>query len=128
MLFSAVVNKANSRFGTLDLTDHYLGSVLSSTEPIKIYVATFPVTLLDRLGLTPFIKTDPKGRPYILFDIFKTMCGLPLSQLQLISLLYESGYHQTSTPMLFRHATRDITFCLVVDDFGVKYSMIKLPI
>ena len=53
------------------------------------------------------------------------MYGLPqaglLSQLQLISLLYEHGYHQTSTPMLFRHETRDITFVLVVDDFGVKY-------
>ena len=54
------------------------------------------------------------------------MYGLPqaglLSQLQLISLLYEHGYHETKTPMLFRHETRDVTFCLVVDDFGVKYS------
>ena len=56
------------------------------------------------------------------------MYGLPqaglLSQLQLVSLLYEAGYHQTSTPMLFHHATRDVTFCLVVDDFGVKYSKV----
>ena len=128
LLFNAVVSEANSRFGTLDLTDYYLGSVLPSPESIKIYVATFSSTLLDSLGLTPFIKTDPKGRTYIFFDIVKTMYGLPqaglLSQLQLVSLLYESGYHQTSTPMLFRHATRDITFCLVVDDFGVKYSKI----
>ena len=128
LLFNAVVSEANSRFGTLDLTDYYLGSVLPSPESIKIYVATFSATLLDSLGLTPFIKTDPKGRTYIFFDIVKTMYGLPqaglLSQLQLVSLLYESGYHQTSTPMLFRHATRDITFCLVVDDFGVKYSKI----
>jgi hypothetical protein len=55
------------------------------------------------------------------------MYGLPqaglLSQLQLVSLLYEHGYHQTSTPMLFRHETRDITFVLVVDDFGVKYVL-----
>jgi hypothetical protein len=30
------------------------------------------------------------------------------------------GFVETSTPCLFRHPTRPITFCLVVDDFGVK--------
>ncbi len=32
------------------------------------------------------------------------------------------GFVETSTPCLFRHPTRPITFCLVVDDFGVKYT------
>ena len=128
LMFNAVVSEAESRFGTLDLTDYYLGSDLPHPESIKIFVATFPPALLADLGLTPYIKTDSKGRPYIFFDIVKTMYGLPqaglLSQLQLVSLLYEYGYHQTSTPMLFRHESRDVTFCLVVDDFGVKYSKV----
>jgi hypothetical protein len=29
------------------------------------------------------------------------------------------------TAGLFRHATRPITFCLVVDDFGVKYEGVE---
>ena len=33
----------------------------------------------------------------------------------------EHGYYQTTTPSLYRHLTRPIAFCLVVDDFGVKY-------
>ena len=55
------------------------------------------------------------------------MYGLPqagrLSQLRPISHLKEHGYHQCpNTPCLFKHDTRDIVFCLVVDDFGVRYG------
>jgi hypothetical protein len=55
------------------------------------------------------------------------MYGLPqagrLSQLRLISHLAKHGYHQSpNTPCLFQHETLDVTFCLVVDDFGVRYG------
>ena len=105
MVFNAVVSEADSRFGTLDLTDYYLGRLLPKPEPIRIYVATFDPALLDELNLTLFIQYDNKKRPFIYFDIMKTMYGLPqaglLSQLQLISQLYDHGYHQTNTPCFF---------------------------
>ncbi len=46
---------------------------------------------------------------------------------QLVSHLAQHGYYQTSTstPSLFRHVSSEIAFCLVVDDFGVKYRYIK---
>ena len=44
-----------------------------------------------------------------------------LSNLRLVSLLQSFDFHQTLTPGLFRHASRAITFVLVVDDFGVQY-------
>jgi hypothetical protein len=44
-----------------------------------------------------------------------------LSNLRLVSLLSESGFFETSTPCLFRHVSRPISFVLVVDDFGIKY-------
>ncbi len=55
------------------------------------------------------------------------MYGLPhagrLSQVRLISHLAKHGYRQCpNTPCLFQHETRDITFCLVVDDFGMRYG------
>jgi hypothetical protein len=55
------------------------------------------------------------------------MYGLPqagrLSQIRLIEHLARHGYHQCpNTPCLFRHRTRDTTFSLVVDDFGVRYG------
>eukprot|EP00978_Attheya_sp_CCMP212_P036552 scaffold166612_cov63-Attheya_sp.AAC.1 len=54
------------------------------------------------------------------------MYGLPqagiLANKRLKKHLAKSGYHERPrTPGLFRHETRPITFCLVVDDFGIKY-------
>ena len=43
-----------------------------------------------------------------------------LSNLRVVSLLSSFGFHETTTPCLFRHVSRNISFVLVVDDFGVK--------
>jgi hypothetical protein len=40
----------------------------------------------------------------------------------LYGLLSSYDFVETFTPCLFRHKTRPITFCLVVDNFGVKYQ------
>ena len=41
---------------------------------------------------------------------------------KLLPILEKAGYHQSPyTPGLFKHETRPVAFCLVVDDFGVKY-------
>jgi hypothetical protein len=46
-----------------------------------------------------------------------------LFNLRLVSLLSSSfGFHETSTPCLFKHVSRPKLFVLVVDDFGVKYT------
>jgi hypothetical protein len=45
-----------------------------------------------------------------------------IAQLLLEERLAKHGYHQsTTTPGLWKHDTRPISFSLVVDDFGVKY-------
>ncbi len=41
---------------------------------------------------------------------------------QLVAHLAQHGYLQTSIPSLFRHVSVQISFCLVVDDFGFKYK------
>jgi hypothetical protein len=55
------------------------------------------------------------------------MYGLPqagrLTNNDLITHLNHHGYRQcTRTTGLFTHSHRPIKFCLVVDDFGVKYT------
>jgi hypothetical protein len=62
----------------------------------------------------------------VLVEIRKGMYGLPqagiIANTRLKAHLDTHGYHACPhTPGLFRHATRPITFCLVVDDFGIKY-------
>ena len=124
-LLNSVVSD-HAFFGTIDLTDFYLGTPSPHPQFIKIYISTYSPEVLSRLRLHPFIQTDRQGKPYILFRADKTLYGLKeagkLSNLQLVKLLLSFGFVETSTPCLFRHPTRHITFCLVVDDFGVKYT------
>ena len=54
------------------------------------------------------------------------MYGLPqagrIANDKLVPILEQAGYIQSDhIPGLFKHKTRPIAFCLVVDDFGVKY-------
>jgi hypothetical protein len=62
-------------------------------------------------------------------EVVNTIPGFPQAGFhanqQLVSHLAQHGYYQTSTPSLFRHyVSSEIAFCLVVDDFGVKYRCI----
>ena len=127
---NAVVSE-NAHFGTLDITDYYLGADMPADDiqSLKIYLDDYPSSLLDELGLSPFLQTDRYNKTFVYADIVKTVPGLKnsglLSQNRLIRHLATCGYHQTATPMLFRHATRDISFTLVVDDFGIKYTALS---
>ena len=130
MMLNAVVSEAK-HFGTIDIVDYYLGADLPPNDrpSLKIYLDHYPPHLLTELGLDTFVQTDKHGKIFVYADIVKTVAGLPqsglLSQLRLISHLNSCGYYETSTPMLFKHVTRDITFVLVVDDFGVKYDRLS---
>jgi hypothetical protein len=64
---------------------------------------------------------------YILVEIRKGMYGLPqagiIANERLVKHLQAYGYKPTAnTPGLFTHTERPISFCLTVDDFGVKYT------
>ena len=127
--FKCLVNdvvSTDSNLGNADASDFYLGSPLPNPESIKIFTDTFDKKTLDYLGFTPFIKTDSHGKHFVYCDILTTLYGLAcsglLSHLRLLAQLYAYDYIQTTTPCLFRHRTRDITFCLVVDDLAIKYN------
>jgi hypothetical protein len=75
LLLNSIVS-TDSFFGFIDLTDFYLGTSLPVPQFIKIYTHLFSQSVLSRLSLLPFIKTDPLGKPYLLFRIEKTMYGL----------------------------------------------------
>ena len=64
---------------------------------------------------------------WVYCDIKKGMYGLPhagkISNDRLFKHLQPHGYVPVKhTPGLWKHHTRNITFTLVVDDFGIKYT------
>jgi hypothetical protein len=125
-LLSSVVSD-HAFFGSVDLTDYYLGTSNPNPPFLKIFTDLYPPEVVSRLRLAPFTKTDRRtGRPYVLLRADKTIYGLKeagkLSNNRLVSLLASFGFVETSTPCLLRHPTRAITFVLVVDEFGIKYQ------
>ena len=123
MLLHSTISDNKKRF-TIDIKDFYLGTPLPETryEYIRIERKKIPPASIAAHNLEPLFHNDA-----IYFQIRKCMYGLPqagrLSQLRLISHLAKHGYHQCpNTPCLFRHETLDVTFCLVVDDFGIRYG------
>jgi hypothetical protein len=115
-------HKTDTRYATIDIKDFYLGSSLPQSEWISIPVANIPEETLARYSLHQFIV---KG--HVLFRVDGTMYGHPvagrLANQDLVDHLATAGYVQDpNIPCLFSHTTSSISFTLVVDDFGVKYS------
>ena len=64
---------------------------------------------------------------WVYIKICKGMYGPPQARILATQLLERwlsaEGYYQCQhTPGLWRHVWRSITFCLVVDDFGIKFT------
>ena len=109
-------------FFTADITDYYLGTPLLRPEYLRIATKQLSDTIVTEYNLNEYC-TDG----YVYFEVVKGMYGLPqaglLAQQRLVAHLAKSDYIQSSVvPCLFRHPTNGVTFVLVVDDFGVKFT------
>ena len=112
----------NTRYATIDLKDFYLGSKLPTPGWIRVHIKNIPETVLLKYDLQQYIVDS-----HILFRVDGTMYGHPaagrLSNEDLVTLLAADGYIQDpAIPCLFKHITSNISFTLVVDDFGVKFT------
>jgi hypothetical protein len=106
---------------TVDIKDFYLNTPMDRYEYMKIPVKDIPRCIMQQYNLAPLVHAG-----HVLVEIRKGMYGLPhagiLANNRLTKHLATFGYAPTKhTSGLFRHATRPITFSLIVDDFGVKY-------
>ncbi len=62
LLLNSVVS-SHVFFGSIDLTDYYLGIPLFLPQFIKILTHLFSASVLSHLKLYPFIKSPPSGKP-----------------------------------------------------------------
>ena len=121
ILFNSVISTKDARFGTADIKDFYLNTPMERIEYMWVPVKYLPPAVMDAYNLHDKVVN---GR--VLVAISKGMYGLPqagkLAYDQLVKHLAPFGYHPCKrTPGLWTHETRPLSFCLVVDDFGVKY-------
>ena len=119
--FNAIVSESAHHL-TLDLKDFYLGSTLPRPEYMWLTRSQLPADIQQQYAADIVWHGDRA-----LVEVTKGIYGLAqagkLAQDDLFPLLASGGYHQCpNTPLLFKHATRPISFVLVVDDFSVKYT------
>ena len=93
-------------------------------EYMRLKLADMPDDVIEHYKLRDV--ATPDGFVYCEISKGMGMYGLPqagiIAQELLAKRLKEHGYSQSkTTPSLWKHELRPITFSLVVDNFGVKY-------
>jgi hypothetical protein len=120
-LFNSVISTPGAKAMAADAANFYLGTPLPGSEFMRIPVKIIPERIMIQYDLYRLVHNG-----YVMVEIKKGMYGLPqagiLANQRLVKHLAKSGYQQMPrTPGLFQHETRPVTFCLVVDDFCIKY-------
>jgi hypothetical protein len=121
LLLNSVISTPDARFATADIANFYLNNPMERYEYMRIPVRDIPPTIMSQYKLQPLIHNGT-----VMVEIRKGMYGLPqagiIANTRLQLHLAQHGYHQVQhTAGLFSHASRPVTFCLTVDDFGIKY-------
>jgi hypothetical protein len=122
VLINSTISTDDARFGCIDLNDFYLGTPMTCYEYMRLHHDIIPQEIFNQYKLKDI--TTPDGWVYI--EIRRGMYGLKqagiIAYQQLKTQLATYDYYPVErTPSLWRHCTRSTAFCLVVDDFGVKY-------
>ena len=121
ILVNSTLSTPGARWLGLDVKNYYLGTPMDDYEYMFIPINSIPEEIIAHYKLRDLVHN---GRVYI--EIRRGMYGLPqagiLAEQQLTHFLGTYGYAPVRhMPGLWRHKWRPISFCLVVDDFGVKY-------
>ena len=114
-----VVSDPTAHYMTADAVDYYLWARLDRPEYMSIDVKYIPTDIFERYQLAQYVYN---GRVYVQVD--GCLYGLPqaglLAEKKMKGILLAAGFVECpNAPCLFRHATRKISFTLVVDDFGI---------
>ena len=116
-----VLSTPHARFATFDISNFYLGTPLDRPEYVRIKFGDIPTEFVNEYDLTSFAHND-----WVYFEINKGVYGLKqagrLANDLLSDRLQAFGYFQSdTTPGLWRHKWRPISFVLIVDDFGIQF-------
>jgi hypothetical protein len=118
---NSVLSTPDARFACYDISNFYLGTPLDRPEYVRIRLADITQDFIDEYQLEKYAHNG-----WVYFEITKGVYGLKqagkLANNLLDKRLSVHGYYQCpTTPGLWRHRWRPISFVLIVNDFGIKY-------
>jgi hypothetical protein len=122
---NSVLSTQDARFACYDISNFYLGTPLDRPEYVRIRLADITQDFIDEYQLEKYAHNG-----WVYFEITKGVYGLKQAGKLANDLLDERlsahGYYQCpTTPGLWRHRWRPISFVLIVDDFGIKYEGLR---
>ena len=120
--WNSVLSNQRAQYMCIDLKNFYLSVPLEYYKYMCIPIGLFPIRIVKQYDL---LNKVVKGHIYL-----KMQCavwGLPqagiLANKLLCKRLTPNGYYKCKQTLgLWRHTTHPISFTLVVDDFGMKYT------
>ncbi len=123
LLINSNISTPCAKFLGFNLTDFYLNTPMPNPEYMHLHLNIIPDKIIIHYNLCNIVTPD--GWVYI--KIPKGMYGLPQARILANQLLEKclatKGYYQCQhTPGLWCHIWRNITFCLVLDDFSIQVT------
>ena len=120
--WNSVLSTKGAKYCTGDISNMYLCSWLKDYEYVRFNIELIPPQIIAHYKLQGLVH---KG--YVYAKIKRAWYGLKqlgkVAHDDLVAHLKTHGYECAPlTEGLFLHKTRDISFTLVVDDFGIKYT------
>ncbi len=118
LLINSTISTPGAVFLGINLANFYLNTPLANCEYMQLCLDIIPEGIILAYNLRSIV--DPDRWVYI--EIRKGMYGLPQAGILANKLLEQRlsarGYYQCQR----RHMWWAITFCLVIDDFGIKVT------
>ena len=121
LLWNSVLSTEGAQYMCLDIKNFFLMAALDYYEYMKILLTFFSEWIKKQYNLDTNTREG-----FVFMEIQRAVWGLLQGGNSANKLLQKRlkphGYYDcVNTPGLWRHATRPITFSLMVNDVGVKY-------
>ncbi len=123
ILLNSIISMPNEKFMTIYIKDFFLNTPMECYEYFRMKPALFPKDVIDEYNLCN--KVDTNGNVHC--KVRRKMYGLPQAGIIVQELpeahLLKARYTQSKiTPGYWKHTWQPISFTLVVDNFGIRYS------
>jgi hypothetical protein len=123
LLINSTISTSGAKFLGINLANFYLKTPMPNPKYMHLGLEIIPNEIIDHYNLHDIVTPDS----WVYIEIRKGMYGLPQAGILANQLLKKclaiKGYYQCQhTPGLWHHVWQNITFCLVVYDFGIKVT------
>jgi hypothetical protein len=123
ILLNSIILMLNTKFMTIDIKDFYLNTPMEGYEYFCMKLKLFPEDVINKYDLCNKVDTNVNIHCKVQRGMYRLPQAGIIAQELLETRLLKAGYTQLKiTPGYWKHTWRPISFTLVVDNFGIKYS------